>query len=205
MTSSTTRVLAELRRRGLLLKQDKSLPSVVGIVTGESLATSWWSHPRAKEIFDLLEHLAERADVIETKLLAGKVTFVDEAFWSALLGVALSGESWQRAGLSAKAKQLLEAVNRDGARAASGAPAKELELRLAARSEQRHTESGKHVLVLESWSSWAERRNVRALGVDESKAMLERAALALGAPLGALPWRAEGKFAKKAGPRRRRL
>ena len=185
------RILAELRRHGLLLKQDKALPSVVGLVTGEVLAASWWSHPRAKEIFALLQALSERRDVLETKLIGGKVTFVIEALWPAWLGLVTSGESWQIAGLSVAAQALLSRVKRAGQLEASGAVVKELEQRLLVRSEQRHTESGKHGLVLESWGNWADRRAVRALPIAESKAALERAASSLGAPLSALPWHAK--------------
>lgn len=185
------RVLAELRRIGLLLKQDKVLPSVVGFVTGEALASSWWSHPRAKEIFTLLEVLSERADVLETKLIGGKVTFVHEQLWPAWLGVATSGEPFQTSGLSVAAKRLFSAVARAGELEASGAAVKELEQRLCVRSEQRHTTSGKHVLVLESWAAWAQRRGVRAKPPLEGKRALEGAAEAFGAPFGALPWQAE--------------
>jgi hypothetical protein len=194
------RILAELRRHGLLLKQDKVLPSVVGLVTGEALTTSWWSHPRAQEIFAFLHALSERPDVLETKLIAGKVTFVIETLWPAWLGLVTSGQGWQTAGLSAAAKALLSRVNRAGELEASGDVVKELEQRLLVRSEQRHTASGKHVLVLESWGNWAERRAVRALPVAESQAALERAASSLGAPLSALPWHAKRRAARSSRP-----
>ena len=196
-SAASRRVVAQLRRHGLLLKQDKALPSVVGLVTGEALTGSWWSHPRAKEIFDLLHDLSEHAEVLETKLIAGKVTFVFAPLWPAWLAVVASGEGWQSAGLSAAAKKLLAEVNRTGELEASGALVKELEARLLVRSEQRHTGSGKHVLVLESWTNWAKRRAVRALPLAESKAALERAAQALGAPLGALPWHARRRVPKR--------
>ncbi|HWZ88053.1 MAG TPA: hypothetical protein VNW92_04365 [Polyangiaceae bacterium] len=186
--SGERRILAQLRRYGLLLKQDKVLPSVVGLITGEALAASWWSHPRAKEIFDLLQALSERSDILETKLIDGKVTFVYEPLWPAWLGVATCVEDWQTAGLSVAAKKLLTEVKRAREREASGPAVKELELRLCVHTEQRHSESGKHVLVLENWANWAKRRAVRALPVPESKRILERAAQALGAPLSALPW-----------------
>jgi hypothetical protein len=185
------RVLAELRRHGLLLKQDKRLASVVGLVTGEVLAASWWSHPQAKQIFELLHDLAERSDVLETKLLGGKVTFVHEALWPAWLGIVTGGQSWQSVGLSVAARKLLTEVARAGTLEASGPAVKELEKRLCVRSEQRHTASGKHVLVLESWSNWAQRRGVSALGLAESQAAFGRAAESLGAPRGALPWQAK--------------
>jgi hypothetical protein len=191
------RIVAALRRHGLLLKQDKVLPSVVGLVTGEVLAASWWSHPRAKEIFALLHALSERADVLETKLIAGKVTFVIDALWPAWLGVATSGENWQTAGLSVAAQALLSRVTRADELEASGNQVKELERRLLVRSEQRHTESGKHVLVLESWGNWANRHAVRALSVAESKAALERAASSLGAPRSALPWHEKRRAKQK--------
>lgn len=184
-----TRVVAELRERGLLLNQDKVLPNGVSLVCGEALAGSWWSHPRAQEIYDTLAALADRADVLEVKLIGGKVTFVFASLWPALLGVSTSGEPWQRSALSPEANQLLREVEARGELEASGKAVKELETRLLVHSGQRHTESGKHVLVLETWARWAERRAVRALQVAEGKELLENAARSLGTPLTALPWR----------------
>jgi hypothetical protein len=184
------RVLTQLQRHGLLLKQDKLLPSVVGLVTGQALTASWWSHPQAREIYGLLGALAERPDVLETKLLSGKVTFVFASLWSAWLGVATSAESWQCTGLSSAAQALLAEVTGAVEREATGVAPKELEQRLLVRTEQRHTASGKHVLVLESWEKWGKRQGLHALPVPESKAVLERAAQSLGAPVSALPWHA---------------
>ena len=69
----------------LLLLQDKKLPSVVGMVTGEAVSGSWWSHPRAHEIFRKLEELD---DVISAKLIAGKVTYVSRKLWPAIAASA---------------------------------------------------------------------------------------------------------------------
>ncbi|MET0791129.1 MAG: hypothetical protein ABW061_06365 [Polyangiaceae bacterium] len=181
-------VLAALARYGLLMKQDKLLPSVVGLVTQQALASSWWSHPLAHDIFALLEVLSERSDVLETKLIGGKVTFVCQALWPAWLGVAQSNEAWQRVGLSPAARRLLTEVTRLGEREASGAAPKELEQRMLVRSEQRHTASGRHVLVLESWARWADRKAIPALSSAEGKSALEAAARGLGASSKALPW-----------------
>ena len=68
-----------LVQNGLLLKQDKSLPSVVGIFTGETVSGSWWSHPRAHEIFAVLNELTDHSDVLVTKLLYRKDTLVHRA------------------------------------------------------------------------------------------------------------------------------
>lgn len=182
------RVLGELARHGLLLKQDKTSPSVVGLITGEALTGSWWNHPLAHAIYALLAALTERADVLETKLIGGKVTFVVRTLWPALLGVATSSEPWQRAGLSPAAARLFDEVRDRGEHEASGPTVKELEQRLLVRSEQRHTAAGRHALVLESWPRWAEREKITALPSDDSKRALEAAARSLGAPSAALPW-----------------
>jgi hypothetical protein len=188
-----SKVLAALTQHGLLLKQDKALLSVVGLVTGEALVGSWWSHPDAHQIFELLEALGERADLLETKLIHGKVTFISEPLWPALLGVATSNEPWQRAALSPAARRLYAEVTRSGERDASGPTVKELEQRLLVRTEQRHTPSGHHVLVLESWARWAARHCVIALPSAEARAALENATRPLGAPLEALPWLGKGR------------
>ena len=55
-----------LKTYGLLLLQDKKLPSAVTIIVGESVSGSWWSHSRAHEIFRELEKLD---DVLTVKLI----------------------------------------------------------------------------------------------------------------------------------------
>lgn len=102
-----SRVLAALVEKGLLLKQDKTLPSVVGILTGESLRTSWWSHPKARLIFSVLSELADHPDVLFTKLLHRKDTLVHRSLWPAVLAVGRGRERWQLQGLSSEAGRLL--------------------------------------------------------------------------------------------------
>lgn len=69
-------VLTTLAHSGLLLKQDKTLPNVVGLVVGESLSTSWWSPPKADVGFAVLSELSEHSDVLFTKLVAKKDTLL---------------------------------------------------------------------------------------------------------------------------------
>src|SRR6266849_8631868 len=128
-----SRVLAALGDKGLLLTQDKALPNVVGILTGESLRTSWWSHPKAHLIFSVLSELAEHPDVLFTKLLYRKDTLVHRSLWPAVLAVGSAREQWQVQGLSRDAKRLLERLDRGGGSVrAAGSPVKELEARLLA-------------------------------------------------------------------------
>src|SRR5207302_3602205 len=86
-----------LEKYGLLLLQDKKLPSAVGIITGEQVSGSWWSHPRANEIFRKLQAL----DVVLTvKLIAGKVTFVHKRLQPSVAAVGRAREPWQMRVLS---------------------------------------------------------------------------------------------------------
>lgn len=183
-------VLTALAGHGLLLKQDKQLPSVVGIVTGESLSTSWWSDPNADVIFSVLSDLAEHPDVACAKLLYRKDTLVHRLLWPSLLAVAEARDTWQMRGLSTPAKRLLSQVERGGVPVrATGPVVRELQARLLAIAREVHTESGRHEMVLESWQGWSQRTGCRAgRSVARAHEALERATQRLGAPLAALPW-----------------
>lgn len=189
-----SRVVAALADKGLLLKQDKALPSVVGILTGESLRTSWWSHPKAHLIFAVLSELADRPDVLFTKLLHRKDTLVHRSLWPAVLAVGVARDQWQLRGLSEEARRLLERLGRGGSPVrAVGAPVKELEARLLVTTQEIHTASGRHEMALESWHAWSRRVGCSAVrSVPRARKALEEAAAALGAPLEALPWTGRG-------------
>jgi len=193
--AATADVLTALARTGLLLQQDKHALNVVTLVTGETLRTSWWSHPKAQLIFAVLSRLDDHADVLPSKLLGGKVTFVHRSLWPALLAVASpdenTAEPWQTAGLSTPARRLLESINEaEHPIRHSGAVVKLLESRLLVHAHEIHTESGKHEIVLQPWSMWAKAARVKPLrSVAAAKQQLEEAAQAIGAAASALPWR----------------
>lgn len=192
LQESTDLVLAALTGNKLLLKQDKVVPNVVSILTGESLRGSWWSHPKGRLIFAVLSQLADHPDVLFAKLLYGKDTLIHRPLWPAVLAVGRAREPWQVQGLSAGAKRLLERLDRgEGPVRASGAPVRELEVRLLATSREIHTEAGRHEMALESWQAWSKRVHCRpAASVPRARKVLEDAAIKLGAPLKALPWQA---------------
>jgi hypothetical protein len=183
-------VFAALSRQGLLLKQDKSMPSVVGLVTGESLRTSWWSHPQSHLIFSVLTRLADDPRVLFVKLLDRKDTIVHATLWPALLAVGSAREQWQTQGLSTSAADLLERVDRGNTEVRStGLVAKELQFRLLATAHEVHTDSGRHELLLESWPAWSDRVGCKPLKSSaDGRQILEQATIGLGAPLKALPW-----------------
>jgi hypothetical protein len=175
------KVLREIEKRGILLVTDPVLPSVTAMVTGESVSGSWWSHARAHEIFSVLESLGEDPELLRAKLIAKKETFVHRSLWPELLAVATSREDWQMSGLSARARALLEKVERYGAvrldelgrgfdRKALSRAARELEERLLVHGDQVHTDKGAHAKLLGAWSELAKKRNVAFDGVDTAGA-----------------------------------
>jgi len=176
---SCDRVLDELRERGLLLMQDKKLPSVVGIIVGAPLASSWWSHPKGREIFGCLDVLTDDPDVLATRLIAGKVTFLHRSLWRPFLSIATANEPWQTRGLSAPARALLKSVPT----MAKGPAVRELQERLLVRAIEVHTESGRHEIRIEPWP-----KVKRAMAAEAARAELERAAAAIGALPRTLPW-----------------
>jgi hypothetical protein len=196
--SSVDVVLTALTHHGLLLSQDKVVPSVVGIVTEESVAGSWWSHPKARLIFTVLAEMTDHRDVLLVKLLYRKDTLVHRSLWPALLAVATSREPWQVRGLSSSAKSLLRRVDRStGPVRATGEPVKALRTGLLANAREIHTESGRHEMALESWRHWSTRVGVGALPTGpDGRELLDQAALKLGAKLTALPWHVGGRDAR---------
>ena len=183
------RVLETLVERGLLLEQDKQLPSVVTLLTGQSLRTSWWSHAKARLIFATLTELSRHPDVLFTKLLYGKVTLLHRRIWPSFLAVASAREAWQMRGLPASARSLLQALERTGSVRAGGPAVKELERRLLVHTEEVHTESGRHEIHLQPWHTWSRRVGCKPLpSLARARSTLEAAIQSLGAPLTALPW-----------------
>ena len=171
-----------LEKYGLLLLQDKVLPSVVGIITGERVAGSWWSHPEAQEIFHRLDELEATGDVVPTKLIGGKVTLVHRRLWPALAAVGNAREEWQMGGLSAAAGRLLARVDKEKSVPATGPASKELQERLLVDAHEAHTPSGRHVTMLKPWPR-------ARLTPAQGRRQLEEAAAAFGANATALPWR----------------
>jgi hypothetical protein len=144
---------ALLRKRGVL-----TLSELASLVAGEEIRGTWWAHPKGKEIFAVATKLEEARGVLVAKLVGGKVTFIDEKLWPALLGVVLD-EVWRRGrvkDLSSDAKKLLARVEKEGRLTTTKADAKtkkELEGSLLVRASSEHTERGHHATVLSKWTA----------------------------------------------------
>ena len=176
-----------LEKHGVLMLQDKKLPSVAGAIAGETLSGSWWSHPRAQEIFRCLGQLEDEA--LATRLIGGKVTLVHRRLWPELIAVGASKAPWQIDRLPAAARRLLRSPQAPLSTPAQRAAAKELQRRLLVVADEVHTASGRHELHLTSWKDWSERIGIRPhRSPAEALKTLEAAATSLGAPLSLLPW-----------------
>jgi hypothetical protein len=145
--------------------------------------------PSANAIFNCLHALADHPDVLTTRLVQGKVTFVHRWLWPAVYAVATSHAPLQMGPLSARGRQLYEAVEQQGVLMSTGELAHEVTRRLLVHNEQVHTPLGHHELRLERWSLWADRIACPAtLMPSEGQAQLEAALHALGGMVAMLPW-----------------
>ena len=172
-----TDLLARLDTDGLLLLSDTKLPSAVSLAAGEPIRGSWWSHPRGKKIYALLQDFGAHEDVLTVKLVDDKVTFVHRRLWPALLSIARARAPWQVGKLTKVARDLLARVDELGEMESHGEAVKLLELRLLVHTAQVHTPSGAHTLVLTSWTRWARLHGPfgRALPIARAKQTLRTA------------------------------
>lgn len=84
--------LAFVDKHGVVLASAKGpVPSLAEEIAGEPIVGSWWSHPKGKQIFEVLSAVDEDVDVRAFKLVDGKVTFVHRRVWPALVRLARDG------------------------------------------------------------------------------------------------------------------
>lgn len=194
MTIATTNhfklVFSKILSYGFLLDSDPKLPSVCTLITGAPLKGSWWSHPLAQTIFQVNEKLEDHPDVLITKLVSGKVTFVHRQLWPEILAIGTAHQAWQMETLSASAQALLKTVQEKGTlqtdqivlatskattKIKPGDAARELERKILIHADQIHTASGAHAKVLETWEHWCKRTDfaLPTIRIDHAKRNLE--------------------------------
>jgi hypothetical protein len=166
-------VFQTLLKFGFLIESDPKLISVCSLIVDEPMRGSWWSHPLAQVIFQVNEQLEDHNDVLMTKLISGKVTFVHRKLWSELITIARAREDWQMKNLSPPVKTLLGQIDSAGSLTTAeavwprqskmklGDAARELEKRLLIVGTQFHSESGAHQKLLETWEHWLQRMKFR--------------------------------------------
>jgi hypothetical protein len=183
VTKSSDLVMKRLREFGLLLKTDTKLPSVCGLVVGGPVRGSWWGHARAHEIFAVLQMVADHKDVLVTRLVSDKETFVHRKLWPEIISIGAARQTWQFTKLTAAARSLLKEIDKGPLRSdhvqwpgkfksvKPGDVIRELEKRLLIHTEEFHTEKGAHAKLLESWEAWVDRIHFKARSVDAARAM----------------------------------
>jgi hypothetical protein len=181
---------ASFADRGLVLLTDPVLPAVAQALAGP-ISGSWWGHPEGKRIFAVATAMDDHPDVVATRLVCKKVTFVHRKLWPALLGAALSGDAWQSRGITQEERAILASLGTGTLRAedrpGSAPTLKRLEERLLVRGWDEHLPSGRHGRRVEPWAAWAAREGVAAA----PRGPLEAAITALG-PTARPPWPVEG-------------
>jgi len=193
------KILKELEREGLLPFTDTKLKSIAGIVAGEPIRGSWWSHEKGRLIYAVCESLSDHPDVLIVPLVSGKLTWIHKTLWPELLAVATERAAWQMKGLTALARGVLVKVSREGSvrsdnlPKAEAAASKDLEMRLLVHGAQVHTEKGAHARILQSWDRWAADVGFDAKLPDpaEARTLLEQRVAALNARYecsARLPW-----------------
>ena len=79
-----------LRRHGVMLEAARGpVPNLVDAIVGGRRRGSWWSHPRGREIFAVTRALRDSPQVLVTRLVNGRITYVHRRLWPALARLAL--------------------------------------------------------------------------------------------------------------------
>jgi hypothetical protein len=64
------------------------IPVLAAAVAGEKLRGNWWSHPRSRAIFAATRAVRDAPQVLVCRIVDGKISFVDERLWPALVRAA---------------------------------------------------------------------------------------------------------------------
>ena len=198
--------LTKLKHYGILMESHPKLPSVAAIVAGKPIRGSWWGHIRGHEIFYVTQQMASHPDVVITKLVSKRVTYVHRKLWPAIVAVGSARQNWQLSGLSPTARELLALVDKTGRIRTDGIrikrslkkksvadAARELEVRLLVHSREIHTERGTHAKALETWQVWIGEAGLarKKMLPEDAKRRLEKVLADLNSGFdaeGSLPW-----------------
>src|SRR5205823_5482417 len=66
-----------VQKHGVVLVSGKGpVPRLTEAIASEPISGSWWGHPKAHEIFAVLQAVVESGDVLVCRLVEGKVSLV---------------------------------------------------------------------------------------------------------------------------------
>lgn len=81
--------LAFVRKHGVVLVSAKGpVPNLAQAVAGEPIQGGWWSHPKGRAIFRVLESVTDSPEILVCRLVGGKITLVHQRLWPALARAA---------------------------------------------------------------------------------------------------------------------
>ena len=81
--------LAFVRKQGVVLESARGpVPSLAEAVAGERIRGGWWSHPSSHLIFEITRAVRDSERVLVCRAVQGKVTYVHERLWPALVRLA---------------------------------------------------------------------------------------------------------------------
>jgi hypothetical protein len=82
--------VAFVKRHGIVLESARGpVPSLAEEIAGGPIRGSWWGHPKGHEIYSVAEAVCESPDVLVCTLVAGKVTYIHQRLWPALVKLSL--------------------------------------------------------------------------------------------------------------------
>jgi hypothetical protein len=86
---TTAEALSFVRTHGVVLESATGpVPSLAGAITGGPVHGSWWAHAQSREIFALTRAVRDSPEVLVCRLVDGKITYVHQRLWPALVRVA---------------------------------------------------------------------------------------------------------------------
>ena len=86
---TTADAIEFVRTRGVVLESATGpVPSLAAAIAGGPIHGSWWAHARSREIFALTRAVRDRSDVLVCRLIEGKITYVHQRLWPALVRVS---------------------------------------------------------------------------------------------------------------------
>ena len=81
--------LALVKKHGVMLESARGpVPNLVDTVVGGTRRGSWWTHPRAREVFALTRSLRDSPEILVTRFVNGHITYVHRRLWVPLVRIA---------------------------------------------------------------------------------------------------------------------
>ena len=183
----------------MLLLKDPALPNLCRLVAGARCEGHGWRTRVLKRSLRSMMLRRDHPDVLLLKLISRKVTYVHRPLWPQIVAIGRARALWQTKDLSTLSRKLLAEVDRVPVEPGrdKAAAAKELDARMLVFIAQFHSESGAHLLRLESWDHWSNRTHFRRHSTTSALARkaLEERIVNLNrevAGRGRLPW--QGKL-----------